>query len=107
MGLGATLVADDRVELSAEDDGPPRARPPAALAGRIEARGIGILGAEHASGIPVALAADLGRASAARLPPSQTIQLLGAAVPLIWVKDAPHLAPAILQILKGNIEAHG
>ena len=45
MALGAHLVADDRVDLSVET-GHLVARAPASIAGRIEARGVGLLRAE-------------------------------------------------------------
>src|SRR5690348_6291197 len=55
---GARLVADDQVELAAEN-GCLIARAPAAIAGRIEARGAGILPAPAVAEAPVALVADL------------------------------------------------
>ena len=45
MGRGATLVSDDRVHLSHVPGGL-KASPPEAIAGVIEARGVGLLAAE-------------------------------------------------------------
>jgi HPr kinase/phosphorylase len=101
MALGAGLIADDRTVLSLRD-GHPVASAPAAIAGRIEARGLGILAAEPAPPAPVALAADLGRRETDRLPGERRIDLLGVAVPLVHKVDGPHFPAALLQYLKGG-----
>lgn len=106
VSRGAVLVADDRVLLKASEDGPPRAFAPGPLVGRIEARGLGILRTDVVSGVPVALAVDLGRAPEARLPPPATITLLGHPVPLLCGKGAPNLAAAIHVALQGGLESH-
>ncbi|HEV2562922.1 MAG TPA: HPr kinase/phosphatase C-terminal domain-containing protein [Rhizomicrobium sp.] len=59
IALGATLVADDRVELSVENN-LLIARAPANLAGLIEIRNVGIVALPHAAEARVALAALLG-----------------------------------------------
>jgi HPr kinase/phosphorylase len=59
---GFMLVADDRVDIDAGF-----ASPPAALAGLLEVRGLGILRLPHAARVPLRLAATLGPPSA-RLP---------------------------------------
>jgi hypothetical protein len=66
MARGARLVADDRVELFLRD-GVLMGRPPKALAGLIEARGLGILQQPHAGEARLALAVCLA-ATAPRLP---------------------------------------
>ncbi|MDJ1008888.1 MAG: HPr kinase/phosphatase C-terminal domain-containing protein [Paracoccaceae bacterium] len=106
IARGAVLIADDGVKLTPGEDGPPRASPHAAIRGRIEARGIGILRTDWTGGVPVALAVDLGRGDGARLPPPRRIALMGHAVPLLWAKDAPNLAVAIIVALKGGLETH-
>lgn len=107
VSLGAVLVADDQVMLDPSPEGPPRASPPLVLAGRIEARGLGLLRTAWVSGVPVALAVDLGRQGDARLPPPREITLCGRAVPLLWAAGAPNLAAAIIVALKGGLETHG
>lgn len=67
MAVGATLVADDRTDLSLSA-GRLMAQAPLPLLGRIEARGVGILQAEPSAPVPVALACDLGRDEEDRLP---------------------------------------
>lgn len=58
IGRGARLVADDRVELFLRE-GEVWARAPAALAGLIEARGVGIVALPFAPEARVALAVEL------------------------------------------------
>jgi len=66
IGRGAKLVADDRCDLSIERDRLV-ARPPRAIAGMLEVRGIGIVTLPYAPRAEIALVADLsGRVE--RLP---------------------------------------
>jgi len=66
LGLGFTLIADDQVEL-AEDDGQLQA--PAALAGMIEVRGLGIVTGQPHRTAPLALVVDcVPRETVPRLP---------------------------------------
>lgn len=98
MAQGAQLVADDRVLLEARGDQLIAVCPPP-LAGRIEARGVGILSAAAAGPVPVAQVVDLGRAETMRLPPWRSITLLGIVLPLVLGPMGPHLAPALRQLL--------
>ena len=66
IAMGAVLVADDRVELYMHEQ-VLWARPPATLAGLVEARGVGIVTLPHAANARVALAVALGP-DAARHP---------------------------------------
>lgn len=78
---GAELVADDQCLLAR---GGERlvARPPSAIAGRIEARGLGVLDLPQAGPTPVALIVDLKPAgTVARLPSPETERLLDVEVP--------------------------
>jgi len=69
MDRGWMLVADDRVDI---ENG--LARPPAALAGLLEVRGLGILRLPHLPEARLALAVEL--ASACRLPaPARHLEL--------------------------------
>jgi HPr kinase/phosphorylase len=67
IALGAELVADDRTIITRSSK-TLRASVPEAIAGQIEARGVGILGVPHAASAQVVLAVDMGRQSAKRLP---------------------------------------
>jgi hypothetical protein len=70
LARGARLVADDRVELFARD-GRLWGRPPASLAGLIEARGVGIVEIDHAPEACIALAVRLAT-DAPRMPERQS-----------------------------------
>jgi len=81
IGAGAVLVADDRVDLAVQG-GALVARPPAALAGLLEVRGIGIVRLPHAAEVGVGIVVDLVPArEIERLPAPQTIELIGFTVP--------------------------
>ena len=67
------------------------ARAPAALAGLIEARGVGILRLPAVPEAPLALAVDLDRAPAARMPQRATITHLGVGIELISGREVPNL----------------
>lgn len=101
MALGCTLIADDRVYLTVQD-GAVIAHCPPALAGLIEARGLGILNAVSEPKAKVVLVVDLDQVEPERLPPQRRLTLLGCELPLIYRVDAPQFAPGILQILKAG-----
>lgn len=82
---GFVLVADDRVDV---DDGV--ARPPPALAGLLEVRGLGIVRMPHLASVRLALVAALERGE--RLPEPQ--RRFG--LPLIHLDPAAASAPARL-----------
>lgn len=85
LGHGFTLVADDRVEV---EDGV--ARPPAALAGLLEVRGLGILRLPYAAEARLILAIALGEGP--RLPHPARHAALG--LPLVQVDPRAASAPA-------------
>ena len=104
MALGASLVADDRVVLRRSDD-LLLASPPQAIAGRIEARGVGILGAAHVTDVPVALIVDLDTPEVERLPQRRSRSMLGLDIPVLHNIGTAYFAPAIIQYLKGGRHA--
>ncbi len=85
LGRGFDLVADDRVEIA---DGV--ARPPPALAGLLEVRGLGILRLPFAPSARLALVAELG-ALETRLPAPSTDAKFG--LPLVRLDAAAASAP--------------
>ncbi len=99
MAHGAELVADDRTELRAEG-GRVIVRAPAAIAGLIEARGMGILRAVPRGQAAVALVVDLDRVAGDRMPQVRKTSLLGIDLPLFHSINGPHFAAAILQYLR-------
>lgn len=101
MAFGAALVADDRTEVYRL--GPQvMARSPAALAGLIEARGVGILEAPALAGVPLLLVADLSRDETERLPPLRQFSLLGVALDLVFASRSSHFPAAVLCYLRGG-----
>lgn len=99
MAHGADLVADDRTELRAEG-GRVIARAPDAIAGLIEARGMGILRAVPRGQAEVTLVVDLDRVAGDRMPQALKTSLLGIDLPLFHSVNGPHFAAAILQYLR-------
>src|SRR3546814_12915104 len=70
------------------------AAPPAAIAGRLEARGLGIVDLPHRVGVPVALLADLRPAvEIERLPEAAEEVLSGVAIRRIDLDPAQLSAP--------------
>ena len=90
LGRGAALVADDRVHLARRGTALV-ARAPEAIAGLIEARGVGILRLPAQSEAVVTLAVDLDRAPEARMPQGVTIPCLGVDLELISGRGIPNL----------------
>ncbi len=101
MALGARLVADDRT-LLVPRGGRLYASCPPAIAGRIEARGIGILAAKPLPEAEVALVADLATQETARLPPHRRIVFHGIEVDLVGLVAGDHFPAALLCYLRGG-----
>lgn len=97
IALGANLIADDRVDLTAID-GALLLSGPETLQGRIEASGIGLIQTPSVpEPIPCALIVDMDSA-AERLPIPQQRDLLGISCPVIFGLRRPGLA-SILSVL--------
>lgn len=95
---GARLVADDQVELSLDGDRVV-ARAPAALAGLLEVRGIGIVAVPAVAAAPLALLVDLVPGHAVeRLPEPDRDVLLGVAIPRVMVDPGPPSAAAKIRL---------
>jgi HPr kinase/phosphorylase len=88
---GWELVADDRVDLAVEG-GMLVARAPAALAGRIEMRGVGIVARPFRAAARLLLAIRLGQ-DPERLPPARASEWLGIEVPVLFLKAFDASAP--------------
>lgn len=101
IARGASLVADDAVILDPAPGGGLEMRAPAPIAGMIEARFVGLLGAPVAAGtVPLALAVDMDRAETERLPPRRSTILAGCEVPLVHKVEMPHFPAAIAVYLR-------
>ena len=94
MAVGGVLVADDRADLAATDDGV-FVSAPAPLAGLVEALGVGLLRAPHQPSARLALVVDLDQAETARLPQKRNVSILGHAIPLLHNVEGGHFAMAI------------
>lgn len=102
MAVGAVLVSDDQTCVQRQGEAI-IASPPKAIAGRIEARGVGILRADHLPQVRVDLALDLGQNEEMRLPPQRVHEILGIPVPLVLGPYRPQLYAAMRQVmLKGR-----
>jgi len=88
----ARLVADDRVHVEASHD---RliARPPAALAGLLEVRGLGILHLPYEPMAVVSWVVDLGVAAPMRIPDDSTAHAVVAGVRIRRLAVAPGCDP--------------
>lgn len=101
MAYGCTLVADDQTELW-EQEGQLLARSPSEISGKIEARGVGILNADHADEAVVVLVVDLTRTEKDRLPVDRTTEILGCKLPSSHKSEIGYFPEAILQYLKAG-----
>ncbi len=101
MALGAGLVADDRVIVKRAGARLIASCPPA-IAGRIEARFVGLLRADAVGPVPLALVVDLDRAETERLPPHRRTSVLGLELALLHNVGTGHFPAAIRQYLVGG-----
>lgn len=94
------LVADDQVALTPDDAGGLIAAPPAALAGLLEVRGVGILPQPFLTRCPLGLVVDLSPTPAAvpRLPEPATVTLAGVALPRIHLWSFAASAPLAVRM---------
>jgi UPF0042 nucleotide-binding protein len=96
IGAGAILVADDRVELTLVA-GALTGAAPAAIAGLIEVRGVGLRRMTFLAACRVALVVDLVPPGAVeRLPAPESVELLGISVP--HLKLDPFAASAPMKV---------
>jgi len=101
---GARLVADDQVELAAEG-GRLVARAPAAIAGMMEVRGVGLVPMAAAAAAPVALVADLV-AAPERLPEPAAEAILGVSIARVEIAPFEPSAPAKLRLALATAARH-
>jgi HPr kinase/phosphorylase len=101
MAYGCQLVADDRTMLVARD-GRLTASPAPHLSGLIEARGVGILAADHAAEAQVDMAIDMEQCELERLPTLRHREICGISVACLHKVEAPYFPAAVLQYLKGS-----
>lgn len=90
---GAVLIADDRVHVAADGT----LHPPAALAGLIEVRGLGILARPHVAGVPAALVVDLA-ARPQRMPEPAVRDIGGCRLPVLALSAFEASAPVKVEL---------
>jgi HPr kinase/phosphorylase len=101
MALGAVLVADDRVLVTPLADGALRLSAPGAVAGLIEARGVGLIRVEHAPAIARAVV-DLETVESERLPPLREIVIAGHPLPCLRRVESSAFPSMLIAYLKGD-----
>ena len=95
--LRSELVADDQVIVTRDQDRL-MASAPAALRGKLEIRGLGIVTLETPPSVPLALVVKLqDHAAIERLPDPATFDILGMALPLVEIDGKMPSAPARLR----------
>lgn len=104
ISRGAILISDDQTILAETDHGL-RASCPRPLQGLIEARGVGVLKANHQTSAIVRLVVDLETEEPDRLPPEREINFLGHRIPLLHTPCYAHFPAAILQYMRGGRSA--
>lgn len=95
---GARLVADDYVELSVRQ-GRLYAAPPAALVGKLEVRGVGVVRLTHVNRARVGMVVDLVPKTVARMPDPATVTLEEIVLPLHTLASFEASTPAKLRLL--------
>jgi HPr kinase/phosphorylase len=101
MALGADLVADDRTILHRKG-GQIMATAPSAIAGLVEARGIGLLRVAHVAQARIALVVDMARVEKARMPAAHGARILDITLPCLHKVDAPYFPAALHAYLRGS-----
>lgn len=101
IAQGGQLVSDDRTLLWAAGDRL-MARAPDAIAGLIEARGLGLLRLPFRAEAEVTLVVDLGQSEKERLPPKRHVTYLGLRRDLVFGSCHDHFSAALLCYLTGS-----
>ena len=101
IGLGATLVADDRVAVRRGREGGLMLAPVEPIEGMIEARGIGLLAAPATTALAVAIV-DLDQTETERLPEPRSQVIAGEALPLFRRVESPAFPFMLHLYLKGG-----
>ncbi len=105
LGLGASLVADDRTLVAATGGRLVARCPSPATTGLIEARGIGLLRAPNIEAVEITLVADLATSEPERLPPFRKVTILGCALALVLQSQNDHFPDALMLYLRHGRQA--
>lgn len=102
IALGAQLVADDRTMVFAQDQSLIAHAPPA-IAGLIEARGIGILRLPHCPRARIVAALDLAETETRlRMPPLRRRAIAEIEIDFLHMQSGPHFPSALMCYLMGQ-----
>ena len=94
----AVLVSDDQVDVTALD-GALYAAAPAAIAGRMEVRGVGIVTVDYRPRVRLGLVVDLQEDThIPRLPEPECAEIMGICLPLLRLAPFAASAPAKLRL---------
>ncbi len=100
IAIGGTLVADDRVVLTSQEDGL-WLDVPEPLRNRVEARGIGILSCPTKPAFATAIV-DLDHVETARMPEPHSTVLQGFELPVLRKVESPAFAAMLrLYLIEG------
>jgi hypothetical protein len=102
---GARLIADDRVVTEAGEGGL-LLSPPAAIAGRLEVRGVALLTLPFVGGLAAAMAFDLA-AAPERLPVPFLRDIGGVLLPCLALAPFEASAPLKVERALAHLGAHG
>ena len=103
IGLGATLVADDRTYVEAKPGGL-HLSPHPEIAGMIEAREFGIIRLPHQT-VCAALVCDLSLKETERLPHPRETVIDGCAIAMIRRVDSPAFPSMLCLHLRAGLES--
>lgn len=97
LDRGARLVADDRVVITV-GAGEVIGRAPAAIAGLLEVRGVGVMRVPAMAEAPIALVVELDRDAVERLPEPSRCTDLGVPLPVLRLAPFHASTPAKLRL---------
>jgi len=101
MALGATLVADDRVQVTSSSDAGVLMTAPEALEGLIEARGLGLLKAPFRTA-RLAAVVDLAAVETQRLPDRHETLIAYEVFPTFRKVESANFPAMLVAYLKGG-----
>ena len=102
IGLGGTLISDDRTVLTHRNKHI-IATCPKPIQGRIEARGVGIIKLIPKNCAKISLVVDMGSEGIGRLPKNEKYNLFGVDIPLIRSAPLDAFAEAIYCSVIGSL----
>lgn len=103
IGAGGLLVADDQIQLKLVD-GLVWASAPAAIAGLLEVRGVGVMSMPVRGRAPIGLVVNLvARPDVPRLPDARTENILGLALPVLDLYPFEASAPQKVKLALGSL----